>query len=98
MSGWPKLRNPENERRFLPVLLKRGCQWFWAASILSTHALRRPVDRLAAWAIALIAADASSTAFMMLSDEEISDYCLANEGTAAIILPRWAATTPPTKR
>ena len=45
--------------------------------------------RLAAWSIApdAITADASSTAFMMLSDEEISDYCLANEGTAAIILP-----------
>ena len=45
--------------------------------------------RLAAWSVApdAIAADASSTAFMMLSDEEINEYCLANAKTAAIIMP-----------
>ena len=40
-----------------------------------------------AWALAAdaICADALSTAFMMFSDEEINEYCLANSGTAAII-------------
>jgi thiamine biosynthesis lipoprotein ApbE len=40
-----------------------------------------------AWALAsdAISADALSTAFMMFSDEEINEYCLANSGTAAII-------------
>jgi thiamine biosynthesis lipoprotein ApbE len=49
-----------------------------------------PVEgRLAAWSMApdAVAADALSTAFMVLQPDEISDYCLANPQTAAIILP-----------
>ena len=97
MSGWPmKLRNPGKRTEvFARFDLKEGAV-SGSGRQKGQHIIdprfkdAGPVEgRLAAWAIApdAIAADASSTAFMMLSDEEISDYCLANEGTAAIILP-----------
>ena len=98
MSGWPmKLRNPGKRTEvFARFDLKEGAV-SGSGRQKGQHIIdprskdAGPVEgRLAAWAIApdAIAADASSTAFMMLSDEEISDYCLANEGTAAIILPQ----------
>ena len=97
MSGWPmKLRNPgkrtEVFARFdLKVGAVSGSGRQKGQHIIDPRSKEAgPVEgRLAAWSIApdAIAADASSTAFMMLSDEEISDYCLANEETAAIILP-----------
>ena len=97
MSGWPmKLRNPgkrtEVFARFdLKVGAVSGSGRQKGQHIIDPRSKDAgPVEgRLAVWAIApdAIAADASSTAFMMLSDEEISDYCLANEETAAIILP-----------
>ena len=97
MSGWPmKLRNPGKRTEvFARFDLKEGAV-SGSGRQKGQHIIdprskdAGPVEgRLAAWAIApdAIAADASSTAFMMLSDEEISDYCLANEETAAIILP-----------
>ena len=97
MSGWPmKLRNPGKRTEvFARFDLKEGAV-SGSGRQKGQHIIdprskeAGPVEgRLAAWSIApdAIAADASSTAFMMLSDEEISDYCLANEGTAAIILP-----------
>ena len=97
MSGWPmKLRNPgkrtEVFARFdLKVGAVSGSGRQKGQHIIDPRSKEAgPVEgRLAAWSIApdAIAADASSTAFMMLSDEEISDYCLAIEETAAIILP-----------
>ena len=98
MSGWPmKLRNPGKRTEvFARFDLKEGAV-SGSGRQKGQHIIdprskeAGPVEgRLAAWSIApdAIAADASSTAFMMLSDEEISDYCLANEGTAAIILPQ----------
>ena len=97
MSGWPmKLRNPEKRTKvFARFDLKEGAV-SGSGRQKGQHIIdprskeAGPVEgRLAAWSIApdAIAADASSTAFMMLSDQEISDYCLANEETAAIILP-----------
>ena len=97
MSGWPmKLRNPGKRTEvFARFDLKEGAV-SGSGRQKGQHIIdprskdAGPVEgRLAAWAIApdAIAADASSTAFMMLSDEEISDYCLANEESAAIILP-----------
>ena len=97
MSGWPmKLRNPEKRTEFFARFdLKEGAV-SGSGRQKGQHIIdprskeAGPVEgRLAAWSIApdAIAADASSTAFMMLSDQEISDYCLANEETAAIILP-----------
>ena len=53
-----------------------------------------PVERrLAAWSMApdALAADALSTAFMVLEPDEIDDYCLANPQTAAIVLPHAAS-------
>ena len=97
MGGWPmKLRNPENPNEVLGRFeLKEG-----AVSGSGRQKGQHIIDprsvevgpvkgRLAAWSVApdAIAADASSTAFMMLSDEEINEYCLANARTAAIILP-----------
>ena len=38
-----------------------------------------------------VAADALSTAFMVLEQDEIDDYCLANPQTAAIVLPHAAS-------
>ena len=97
MSGWPmKLRNPGKRTEvFARFDLKEGAV-SGSGRQKGQHIIdprskeAGPVEgRLAAWSIApdAIAADASSTAFMMLSDQEISDYCLANEETAAIILP-----------
>jgi len=97
MSGWPmKLRNPENPNEVLARFeLKEGAV-SGSGRQKGQHIIDpRSVDvgpvkgRLAAWSVApdAIAADASSTAFMMLSDEEINEYCLANARTAAIILP-----------
>ena len=103
MSGWPmKLRNPGKRTEvFARFDLKEGAV-SGSGRQKGQHIIdprskeAGPVEgRLAAWSIApdAIAADASSTAFMMLSDEEISDYCLANEGTAAIILPHVGSDT-----
>ena len=97
MSGWPmKLRNPENPNKVLARFeLKEGAV-SGSGRQKGQHIIDpRSVDvgavkgRLAAWSVApdAIAADASSTAFMMLSDEEINEYCLANAKTAAIIMP-----------
>ncbi len=97
MSGWPvKLRNPENPNDILMRFeLKEGAisssgrqKGQHIIDPRSIHA--GPVECCSgAWALApdAISADALSTAFMMMDDEEINDYCLANSGTAAIISP-----------
>jgi len=97
MTGWPiKLRHPGNREDVLArfeltegAISGSGKQK--GQHIIDARSLEGvPVKgRLAAWAMApdAVAADALSTAFMMLSAEEIDDYCLANPGTAAIILP-----------
>ena len=97
MTGWPiKLRHPGNREDVLARFeltegaisgsgKQKGQHIIDARSVEGV-----PVEgRLAAWAMApdAVAADALSTAFMMLSAEEIDHYCLANPGTAAIILP-----------
>ena len=97
MTGWPiKLRHPGNREDVLARFeltegaisgsgKQKGQHIIAARSVEGV-----PVEgRLAAWAMApdAVAADALSTAFMMLSAEEIDHYCLANPGTAAIILP-----------
>ena len=97
MTGWPiKLRHPGNREDVLARFeltegaisgsgKQKGQHIIDARSVGGV-----PVKgRLAAWAMApdAVAADALSTAFMMLSAEEIDHYCLANPGTAAIILP-----------
>ena len=97
MTGWPiKLRHPGNREDVLArfeltegAISGSGKQK--GQHIIDARSLEGvPVKgRLAAWAMApdAVAADALSTAFMMLSAEEIDHYCLANPGTAAIILP-----------
>ena len=97
MTGWPiKLRHPGNREDVLARFeltegaisgsgKQKGQHIIDARSVEGV-----PVEgRLAAWAMApdAVAADALSTAFMMLSAEEIDHYCLANPGTTAIIVP-----------
>ncbi|HIM23395.1 MAG TPA: FAD:protein FMN transferase, partial [Verrucomicrobia bacterium] len=97
MTGWPiKLRHPGNREDVLTrfeltegAISGSGNQK--GQHIIDVRSVEGvPVEgRLAAWAMApdAVAADALSTAFMMLSAGDIDDYCLANPGTAAIIVP-----------
>ena len=97
MTGWPiKLRHPGNREDVLArfeltegAISGSGNQK--GQHIIDVRSVESvPVEgRLAAWAMApdAVAADALSTAFMMLSAGDIDDYCLANPGTAAIIVP-----------
>ena len=97
MSGWPiKLRHPGNREDVLArfeltegAISGSGNQK--GQHIIDARSVEGvPVEgRVAAWAMApdAVAADALSTAFMLLSAEDIDDYCLANPGTAAIIVP-----------
>jgi|TARA_B100001245_G_scaffold45040_1_gene29198 thiamine biosynthesis lipoprotein len=97
MTGWPiKLRHPGNREDVLARFELTEGAISGSGKQKGQHIIdARSVEgvpvkgRLAAWAMApdAVAADALSTAFMMLSAEEIDDYCLANPGTAAIILP-----------
>ena len=97
MTGWPiKLRHPGDREDVLArfeltegAISGSGNQK--GQHIIDVRSVEGvPVEgRLAAWAMApdAVAADALSTAFMMLSAGDIDDYCLANPGTAAIIVP-----------
>ena len=104
MSGWPiKLRNPDDSNDVLIRFdLKEGAI-SGSGRKKGQHIIdprtsgAGPVEyNSGAWALApdAISSDALSTAFIMFSDEEISDYCLANSGTAAIITsPEDGSTT-----
>jgi len=97
MSGWPmRLSNPSKPGEILARFeLTQGAisgsgRQKGQHIIDPREAAVGPVEgRLAAWSMApdAVAADASSTAFMVLEPQEIDDYCLANRQTAAIILP-----------
>ena len=97
MTGWPiKLRHPGNREDVLARFELTEGAISGSGKQKGQHIIdARSVEgvpvkgRLAAWAVApdAVIADALSTAFMMLSAEEIDHYCLANPGTAAIILP-----------
>ena len=97
MNGWPvRLRNPDQPSDILIRFdLKEGAISGSGRKkgqhIIDPRTIEAgPVEYSSgAWALAqdAITADALSTAFMMFTDEEISDYCLANSGTAAIIAP-----------
>ena len=97
MTGWPiKLRHPGNREDVLARFELTEGAISGSGKQKGQHIIdARSVEgvpvkgRLAAWAMApdAVAADALSTAFMMLSAEDIDDYCLANPGTAAIIVP-----------
>jgi len=97
MSGWPmRLSNPSKPGEILARFeltegaLSGSGRQKGQHIIDPREAAGGPVEgRLAAWSMApdAVAADASSTAFMVLEPQEIDDYCLANRQTAAIILP-----------
>ncbi len=97
MSGWPiRLRNPAKPSEILAKFeLKEGAisgsgEKLGQHIIDPRNAEAGPITgRHAAWSMApdAVAADALSTAFMVIQPGEISDYCLANPQSAAIILP-----------
>jgi thiamine biosynthesis lipoprotein len=97
MSGWPmKLRNPAKPSETLAKFELIEGAISGSGEQLGQHIID-PRDtgaglvegRHAAWSMApdAVTADALSTAFMVMQQEEISDYCLANPQTAAIVLP-----------
>ncbi|MEX0741790.1 MAG: FAD:protein FMN transferase, partial [Phycisphaeraceae bacterium] len=50
---------------------------------------RRPIDgKLAAWSLApdAVTADALSTAFMIMTSDEVEAFCVNHPGTAALVL------------
>ena len=101
MSGWPmRLRNPARPSEILARFeltegaLSGSGRQKGQHIIDPRDAAAGPVERrLAAWSMApdALAADALSTAFMVLKPDEIDDYCLANPQTAAIVLPHAAS-------
>jgi len=101
MSGWPmRLRNPARPSEILARFeltegaLSGSGRQKGQHIIDPRDAAAGPVERrLAAWSMApdALAADALSTAFMVLEPDEIDDYCLANPQTAAIVLPHAAS-------
>jgi len=96
MSGWPiRLSNPSKPGEILARFeltegaLSGSGRQKGQHIIDPRDAVAGPVEgRLAAWSMApnAVAADALSTAFMVLEAQEIDDYCLANPQTAAIML------------
>ena len=88
MTGWPiKLRHPGNREDVLARFELTEGAISGSGKQKGQHIIdARSVEgvpvkgRLAAWAMApdAVAADALSTAFMMLSAGDIDDYCLAN--------------------
>ena len=97
MKGWPvRLRNPSQPSEILARFELTEGALSGSGRQKGQHIIdpRQPeagpvAGRLAAWSMApdAVAADALSTAFMVLKPSEIEDYCLANPQTAAIIVP-----------
>jgi thiamine biosynthesis lipoprotein len=94
MKGWPvTLSNPVNlEQTLARVLLKNGAlsgSGLQRGAHIIDPPRGRPVeDRRAAWACAADAAtaDALSTAFMVMTPDEIEQYCLQHPDVKALIV------------
>lgn len=93
-KGWPvRLSNPENHGERLACLyLQRralgGSGLQRGRHIIDPHTARAVEGRLAAWACAADAAvaDALSTAFMVMSPEQVRQYCLSHSEVSAMII------------
>lgn len=92
-KGWPLTLSSPTDRRQTIVRLYLRDQALSGSGLQKGHHIinprtARPVKgNLAAWARAPAAAttDALSTAFMIMSSEEVQDYCLRNQDVSGII-------------
>jgi len=93
-NGWPAtLRNPRNRKQTLARLYLRDTALSGSGLQKGQHILdprtHQPVeDKLAAWALATTAAaaDALSTAFMVMSPDEVEKYCHDHSDTLAMAI------------
>jgi thiamine biosynthesis lipoprotein len=94
MKGWPvTLSNPANHKQILARLQLKNRAFSGSGLQKGAHIIDprrgRPVEgRCAAWACATDAAtaDALSTAFMVMTPEEIEQYCLQHPDVQALIV------------
>jgi len=92
--GWPlTLSNPANHKQILASISLRdrafsGSGLQKGPHIIDPHSGRPVEDKIAAWACAANAAtaDALSTAFMVMSPDDIRRYCTNHPDTLAMIL------------
>jgi thiamine biosynthesis lipoprotein len=95
-AGWPvTLSHPANRRRTLARLslqrLAIGASGLEKGQHIIDPRTGRPAEgKLAAWSIAHDAAraDALSTAFMLMTPDEIGDYCAEHPGVRALVVMR----------
>jgi thiamine biosynthesis lipoprotein len=94
MAGWPvTLRDPRNRDDVLARIHLRDISMGASGVEKGRHIIDtrqgRPVEgRLAAWSLAAdaTAADALSTAFMVMTPQEVDDYCTRHSEAAALII------------
>jgi thiamine biosynthesis lipoprotein len=95
MKGWPlTLSNPTNRKQTLarPYLKNQalsGSGLQKGRHIIDPRTAQPVKSKLAAWASASDAAtaDALTTAFMVMSPDEIKEYCSSHPDTSAMIMP-----------
>jgi thiamine biosynthesis lipoprotein len=95
-QGWPvTLSDPKDRRRMLARLrLKRGAvsgSGLEKGPHIIDPRVARPVEvKIAAWSLAPDAAtaDALSTAFMIMTPQEVKDYCAAHAGIRGLLVTR----------
>jgi len=93
-KGWPvTLSNPGNRKQTLACLhLKNralsGSGLQKGRHIIDPHTAKPVDNKIAAWACAATAADADalSTAFMVMSSQQIKQYCINHPDTQALII------------
>ncbi len=93
-KGWPvKLSNPENHKEQLATLyLQRralgGSDLQRGRHIIDPHTAMPVEGKIAAWACASggAVADALSTAFMVMSPQQIEQYCMNHSDVSAMII------------
>ena len=100
-KGWPlTLSNPANYKQILASIFLRdrafsGSGLQKGPHIIDPHSGRPVEDKVAAWACAANAAtaDALSTAFMVMSPDDISRYCTNHSDTLAMVLVKQPAVS-----
>jgi thiamine biosynthesis lipoprotein len=94
-GGWPvSISDPEESKRVLAKILLRdeslsGSGLQKGHHIIDPRSGKPVTGKRATWALAgdAATADALSTAFMVMSREEISEYCRLHRGTGGVVLP-----------
>ncbi|MHC4423283.1 MAG: FAD:protein FMN transferase [Planctomycetota bacterium] len=93
-KGWPvTLSNPRNREQTLVCLYLQdqalsGSGLQKGQHIIDPHTHQPIEDKLAAWALAstAVTADALSTAFVIMSPDEVEQYCLNHSDTLAMVI------------